>query len=1276
MPEDAKRLKAKRTGKDFYTPIQQVIREIPRLSKGGDSQNAQISAISQKSKFVRNIVRRLSKAKEPLILLGDPGMGKTFTLQRAARLMALRESNRVFPKVCLFFRMGRFQVPAGDPVRMSEGELDKRREDAVWDYVQKFAPPEVRPYLKSLAARKRLIIFFDGIDEMNRARYNDYTEALSVFAGNNKGRIKTLFSCRITDFTPTFQHYRLVLLPFTWKQIRHYLEHWFGQSLIVIGTHEWTAKRLAKWLAKDELPIQATNPFVLRLLCEYLENNHNWPQSRVQLLEYYARSHYAEKAAAAAREGLSMPAADDSFLVWGRLAYEVTVRNRGTEIPRSDLEQFLASEELPAVQAGKDCGVLLEAVDVEERQPVEIRFEHHRFQEFFTAYYLDNNRQVASAVNWLKRLDAPRWQETLFNLVLRGGGGEALSALVQAIQQGLDRLQQLKGPEESEDSEKSGADVEKSDDAVKAAEETKAGDAARAAAEQVFDAARQETMLADRVELASRILQQTRRLRSSSEGNAELLAAFQLAVNWLAEHGNPITKVKVLLAARIVPETDIWGIAQKVRASDVAWVHQQARIITWATDRKVEASELQDKDPTLSVQGELVDSFASGLFLKRFVNYSIISLGLERRRGLWLTLVLGFVLSLTQLFAGYGMVAAARAALVPSYSLTENWADRSVRRGLHFLESQPGFKDPGGTMPKVRRMMEDVHTQFLIVVNAIRGTLDSWWFLLAAPLAMLVTLLVSLRQAPGQQSFTFLTAGYACLFLPLTLHTLWLGSLGNGVLLVFFLLLCVPIVSAVGWLVTLVVHTLTLALFLEITFVWTKERLNAKPLRASMWDNAGFKSWGKPLMKKLAWLTIVPVVVMAFAFLTGVDWPRVGAELSWGLEQIQPAPALVMIIKVVIFGLAGVACLVVVTRLTPWVRENDWRENLRSGSEGLQLWWSKPKLSESAKEAYGCVLGWAIVGLIGWGLSLIAWRSIGQYLFLTFGLFSSIPLYANVGLSAVVYAEAAGCLVALAAVVVKRRVAFKTAGSALGVWTILCLLAALVVLAAWWISSLDLGAVADFIFVPLGAFLAFTLNFFSVLPSGVNRLLSLAVYVEVIGLLVGLALGLKNKETNWERARKVTRGTTWTALVIQALAFLLWGFVALLGFLGSSLYEVVITGRLGQLFVILIVMGVVGTISVYLALLTDEMVRPRIKARFNPAKTCEEWKQQFARLDPHTQAMLLKQVKRKMLGGRTDHELLSMLEEVQDSAKEEPARSAYWEKRFEFEQITRQHEIG
>ena len=70
------------------------------------------------------------------------------------------------------------------------------------------------PYIDALNARHRLVIIFDGMDEMSREHYSEHTEALSKFAMSHEGRTKTLFSCRITDFSPKFIHQRLAILPF------------------------------------------------------------------------------------------------------------------------------------------------------------------------------------------------------------------------------------------------------------------------------------------------------------------------------------------------------------------------------------------------------------------------------------------------------------------------------------------------------------------------------------------------------------------------------------------------------------------------------------------------------------------------------------------------------------------------------------------------------------------------------------------------------------------------------------------------------------------------------------------------------------------------------------------------------------------------------------------------------------------------------------------------------------------------------------------------------
>ncbi len=83
----------------FVSPIHQVILKILGKSKGGDSASAQISAVSRRSRMVRNILRLIDNSEDPLILLGDPGSGKTMTLQQAVMTLAKKDSHRIFPRV-------------------------------------------------------------------------------------------------------------------------------------------------------------------------------------------------------------------------------------------------------------------------------------------------------------------------------------------------------------------------------------------------------------------------------------------------------------------------------------------------------------------------------------------------------------------------------------------------------------------------------------------------------------------------------------------------------------------------------------------------------------------------------------------------------------------------------------------------------------------------------------------------------------------------------------------------------------------------------------------------------------------------------------------------------------------------------------------------------------------------------------------------------------------------------------------------------------------------
>ena len=221
------------------------------------------------------------------------------TLQRVLWEIAQTEIPRVFPIIPVFVRLGEFYV--GERVGPSD----------VREYVRRSVPPEIGRRLEALERARRLVVVFDGMDEMSRRHYAEHTEALSLFAGEvaaaDIGGNKTLFSCRITDFSPKFLHRRLVLLPFDLSQIKEYLRTYIKDFPIVINGKPWTLNRLARQLADGELPMEAGNPFVLWLFCFQVSRTGAWPASRVDLLRFYIEQTYEDKASEAIEEGHPLP---------------------------------------------------------------------------------------------------------------------------------------------------------------------------------------------------------------------------------------------------------------------------------------------------------------------------------------------------------------------------------------------------------------------------------------------------------------------------------------------------------------------------------------------------------------------------------------------------------------------------------------------------------------------------------------------------------------------------------------------------------------------------------------------------------------------------------------------------------------------------------------------------------------------------------------------------------------------------------------------------------
>jgi predicted NACHT family NTPase len=191
--------------------VRTQIRYVLDPREGGESATPQLALVNKRNRAVRNIVKVLINSKEPLVLLGDPGSGKTMTMRSVALALIARESKRVFPSLVAIVRLS----------RLSFGKAMSH--EMVHNLVKDTLPASLRGHYASLVASQRMVVLFDGMDEMPRRAYSEYVRALSAFGTTFADTIKQLYSCRINDFSPEFRHKQLVLLPFERKQILEYL---------------------------------------------------------------------------------------------------------------------------------------------------------------------------------------------------------------------------------------------------------------------------------------------------------------------------------------------------------------------------------------------------------------------------------------------------------------------------------------------------------------------------------------------------------------------------------------------------------------------------------------------------------------------------------------------------------------------------------------------------------------------------------------------------------------------------------------------------------------------------------------------------------------------------------------------------------------------------------------------------------------------------------------------------------------------------------------------
>ena len=497
--------------------IRSELKQLSGLRKGGTMASAQIASLDSKSKVVRNASRVLMNASHPLIVLGDPGTGKSMTIREVGRRLADIQQHKRFPDMVVYIPLSTYTENnlAGDP-----GEIIELVRKNIPDHFRRLK--DLVPYLME---KGKLILLFDGMDEMVRDKYGTRIKKLSQFAENRFPKVKTLFACRINDFSPEFEHKQLILLPFDKKRVRKYVRNNFSFPLRIDGKSLSEAEFLTRLYEQEDVVGQITNPFSLFLVTNYIKENEAFPEDKTDLFRRYFYSVFRNV----------LPDIDDEKIdhlleVHSEFAFLITSQISGAFGTVTGLDwNSDPAEAADSLEIGKRAGLLLPSPGQEES----FRFSHHRLQEFLTAYYISKNPSLE--LDWDQLLAVPRWQETLIYLISIDQETRALDTLESYLRS---------IPEISWPSTESTLDI------------------------------RQESDFGDRLVLASRVIQAVGKPKGKLP--ASFIYRFSKALEFLSEKGNPISLIKVLWCWKNAILLSLPDPFPQAMNSEVQWVRNQA----------------------------------------------------------------------------------------------------------------------------------------------------------------------------------------------------------------------------------------------------------------------------------------------------------------------------------------------------------------------------------------------------------------------------------------------------------------------------------------------------------------------------------------------------------------------------------------------------------------------------------------------------------------------------------------------------------------------------
>ncbi|KYC34553.1 histidine kinase [Scytonema hofmannii PCC 7110] len=370
--------------------------------------------------------------KQYLMVLGGPGSGKS-TFLRKMGLESLKGKRGIFQHLCIpvFVELKSF-----NPQEINIKEL-------IAEELKICGFPYAEESALELMDKGNLLFLLDGLDEVSTNNLNETINQIQNFVDKYE-KNRFIASCRTAAYRHNFRRFTdVVMADFDDTQIEQFILNWFGSKADKeAGTAQkcWEILKKPENCAAKEL---AHTPLLLTFLCLVYNRSQNFPDNR-SILYRKALRILLEEWAAEKRilqdkiyQGLNTELEE---ILLSKIACQNFELNQLFFTKREIVEEiksFLASN----LNAPKelDGEAVLNAIAIQQGILVEraegvFSFSHLTLQEYLTAQYIDDQRQIEKLV--ATYLTEQRWKEVFLQVagLMRGGADELLLLIEKATQ--------------------------------------------------------------------------------------------------------------------------------------------------------------------------------------------------------------------------------------------------------------------------------------------------------------------------------------------------------------------------------------------------------------------------------------------------------------------------------------------------------------------------------------------------------------------------------------------------------------------------------------------------------------------------------------------------------------------------------------------------------------------------------------------------------------------------------------------------------------------------